>query len=219
MEAIEIQSNAVEEHVARQALGLLKIAPLATTDPNDHASLVEFIHKATIVCHIFRLHISSPEALKNLSLALEQWGVWFPKEQWAMTILGNEEMSGEERINELYRAKIFSDAGPEALDFSTYCILTYKQKAPEQRADWDDEFIHFAANMGLKIAQKHDITDLTNTYLCVEMILYCGDIYTDEPEYQPLVAFLADKTLSPREKTFHAYHWLIFEHEPNHEQE
>ena len=195
----------VDKEVMRQAVGLLKLEPLAYTDPNDHKALSDCVKQAAVISDVHKMQLDDPEALCKLALAVEQWTIDFAFEEWAMSIFINKYMTAEERVNELYRYRAFMDVGPEAIDFPLYCILKYNDRNDD---DYPPQDIHAAANIGLKIAQTHNITDLVNTYFCVEMLLVAGENYMENPAYKPMQLYLKNPSLNPSQKVDESYIWL-----------
>lgn len=196
----------IDEGVMRQAVGYLKMEPLAHTDPNDHEELTACVEKAAVICDVHKMKVSSPELLTQLALAVEQWTIDFAFEDWAMNIFINKYMSPEERIKELYRYRAFMDVGPEAIDFPLYCILRFNNSYVDE--DYEPQDIHAAADLGLKIAQAYGITDLVNTYFCVEMLLVAGEDYMALPAYKPMQIFFQNNSLSATQKIDESYAWL-----------
>ncbi len=203
---VESFTKQVGEDLVRQAIGLLKMEPLAHIDPNDHIRVGNCVKTALIPTEIFKLNFTSPEPLSKLALAVELWGREFPCEKWATSILSSEEFTTEEKVSELFRAKAFQDVGPEAIDFSAYCIIRFADRHPEW--DYENQEIHVASQMGLKIAREHHITDLDSTYFCVEMVLISGLDFIEAPECQPMKAIFEDDTLTSIYKIDKSYHWL-----------
>lgn len=197
----------IDENEIRQAIALLKLEPLAYTDPNDQKKLEEIVDISLYLCKLYNSYPRKAETLTQLSLALEQWGAEVTLEEWFRQIMIDASFSPEERVAELYRAKIFQDVGPDAIDFSTYCILRYKRRKAGDT--FDNKDIHIASQVGLRIAQSHEILDLTNTYFCVEMLLICGVDYIKNPDFKPMRDFFEKTELTATQKIDESYEWLI----------
>lgn len=202
----EEYKDQIDEGEIRQTVALLKLEPLAYTDPNDQETLEELVEIALFMCKTADAPLSKAEPLKLLALAIEQWGRETTMQEWFRHIMIDKSISPEERINELYRAKIFQDVGPDAIDFSTYCILRYNRRNPDNT--YENEDIHVASLVGLNIAQSHDVIDLTNSYYCVEMVLVCGDDYIKNPDFKPMREFFLNAELTSTQKVDESYEWL-----------
>jgi len=198
-------SKEVGADIIRQATGLLKLAPLPISDPSNQNQMALLIHKALIYCSVFKLSKIDKDSLKDLALAVELWGDKFYTEASMISVLHRDGLTTQERISELYRAKAFEDVGSHAIDFPTYCIIRYQDRNID---DASREDIFLAAEIGLKIAKEHNITDLDNSYFCAELVLVSGTNFMDEQALTPMKQAFENNVLNSTQKVDEAYEWL-----------
>lgn len=196
----------VGETVVRQAQALLKLAPLTNTDPNDLDTIAQRVEYALCIVSAFKLTPIDAETLKDLALVMDMWGENIFKQRSMRRPFLDENEDTREQISELYRIRAFEDIGPSALDFAAYCTLRYKKHHTNH---YNNQDIHTAAHMGLKIAQAHGIKDLYGSYLCTEMVLMSGENFIEEAAFAPMKIILEQELSDTEPKVHEAYNWLI----------
>lgn len=199
-------TNQIAPKLSNKVAGLLKLEPLIGLNPNDQEALVQLVDSAYQKCRLYGMEGESEEGLKLLAMAINQWGIDFDDADWVKEILCDDFQSCDERISDLYLYQSFKTIGPQSVDFSTYTILKFKSRYPE--TDYENEDIHIAANMALKIGNDYKIDDLLNVYSCVEIILFTGLDFIKDPTCSPIKEFFIDKQLSPSEKLKKSFVWL-----------
>ena len=191
----------------QQAKAFLKLKALAYTDPNDEIALNYLLDTALLLAHTHNFIYQQANELTDMAHTLDLWGNTYTEKEWAKAIFQRRtELSLSDKIIEIFREKAFQQAGPEAMDYSTYCILRFKDRNIDPEYSNQDIFI--AANIGLEIAKSHNITDLNNTYMCTEMVLIYGDNFVIEEQCQPIKAIFEDETRSSFDKTYDGFYWL-----------
>ncbi len=196
----------IHADIIRQTIAQLRISPLINIDPNDSEALKALALLAYQKCEAFELDMTCIESLKLMALSINQWGNEFDTQDWAKEILNDKNNESLLRVQELQLYKIFEQAGPEAVDFPTYCILKFRRSVPT--TSYENSQIHYVADMGLEIAKQHNITDLLNSYACVELILVIGDDFMTHPKCVPLKNIFKDHTLQADQKIKQSYDWL-----------
>ncbi|PKF63505.1 hypothetical protein CW745_01245 [Psychromonas sp. psych-6C06] len=206
LQHVEQLKKQLGDNFIRQAVGYLKLKPLAYTEPTDNTEIYNLIDYALVVCYYFDLNLTQPETLTDLALIVEHWGVELIENDWVQAILRNHhEYTEQERINEIFLEKVVRDVGLNSVNFPIYCIKRFTARFPEMEVD--KAHIHVASELASEIAEHYQIIGLTNHYLCTEMVLFSGD-FREEKQYQPMQQLLSDTSISEHQRVEQAINWL-----------
>ncbi|WP_096087035.1 hypothetical protein [Agaribacterium haliotis] len=198
--------ESLNPELIRKVVAELRISPLIELDPNDSKNLQALVNQAFEKAQGFELATDDTEVLKMLALCINHWGPQFDTQAWAKEILSDTSNESLARIHELHTYKIFQDAGSDATDFASYCILKFKRRVPS--TEYENEEIHFASDMALAIAKSYGINDLLNSYMCLEMLLIIGGNFMEDERCQAIQEIFQSPTLSADEKIKQSYDWL-----------
>lgn len=201
------EQKPVDPNIVRQAAGFLKMEPLAHTDPNDNAKINQLVEDAATLFEVKGIEITEPTPVTQIALAVELWGRQLLLEDWLHRIMADGTMALEERIAEVFSNMAFMQAGPEAIDFPLYCIVKYQKDYLD--TEYEPADIHCAADIALKIASDNNITDLRNTYGCVELVLLAGENFMESDEFSALHNIFKNDNDKPREKVNKGFDWLL----------
>jgi len=199
-------NQALENDLAIKVAALLKLEPLIGLDPNDQESLLDLVSHAHKTALEYDLDYADLDVLKLMSLAINQWGSDFLETSWSKRILSDKTQDSKDRVNELFLYTSFLKLGSDAIDFSSYAILTFQRKYPQ--LGYENKDVHVASQMALNIARKHEINDLLNSYSCVEIILFTSVDFTKDPLCKPLKGIFETSGYSPDEKIKKSFAWL-----------
>ncbi len=184
----------------------LKVSPLVNTDPNDQAALEHLAETAIQKCERYKMDTAHLEAVLLMAQTIEQLGHDFDEQDWVKRIFTDAHDDGEQKIQEIHQYRLFQDVGPKAIDFPLYCILKFQRRMPTSQYEAAD--IHYASDIALQIAPQYQITDLLNTYACMELLLVTGGLLTKHPVCAPMQDFLNASSLTSDQKTAECYQWL-----------
>ncbi len=184
----------------------LKLSPLYHTDPNDQAALELLANGALSKCTDYGLDTSHLQAVVLMAQTIEHLGADFDQQDWVIRILNDTHDNDEQKIQEVHQFRIFDEVGPTGIDFPTYCILKFKRRVPNH--GYENADVHYASDIALQLAQNYRISDLLNTYSCMELLLLTGGLLDNHPACAPMQEFLSSTSLSSDKKIEKCYAWL-----------